>query len=153
MTLRLRRSTDLISKTKIAILTHTPLWKACLQREFAQQEISWALDIDQLMQEVANRNWSTVIVELVSESIVEDCQKVLLASRHIHQTRFFAVGNARLRDWLPLILTCGFAECCCNPGKLPKLVSQALIVDKHGFQENETIEEKVFKRLPWKPVP
>ena len=138
------------SKTKIAILTHTPLWKACLQRELGQTEISWALDIDQLLEEVATQHRSTVIVELLPGSILDDCHKILLASRHLHQTRFFAVGDDRLRFWLPLILTCGFADCCRSVGRLPKLVAQARFVEKNGFQENETIEEKVLKGLPWK---
>ena len=140
------------SKTKIGILTRSPLWKACLQREMGQSEISWALDIDQLIEEVATQELSTVIIELLPGTIVDDCHKVLLASRNLHQTRFFAVGDGQLRFWLPLILTCGFADCCRSAGRLPKLVSLVRFVEKNCFQASETIEEKVLKGLPWKPA-
>ena len=123
-----------------------------MQRELGQSEISWALDIDQLIQEVATQDLPSVIVELSPKSIVDDCDKVLLASRHLPQTRFFAVGGAQLRSWLPLILTCGFAGCCRSAGGLPKLVSLVRFVEKSRFQEKETIEEKVLKGLPWKPA-
>ena len=84
-----RRLTELEQTKKIAILTRTPLWKACLQRNFHQTEISWALDIDTLVEEVAGQELLTVIIELVPAAIVEDCRKVLLTSQALPANPFF----------------------------------------------------------------
>ena len=137
---------------KIVILTRSALWKACLQRNFNPTEISWALDIDALLEEVAVQTRPAVVIELVLDSIVEDCRKVLLTSQHCHRTRFFAVGDGNLQPWLPLIRVCGFADCCRNVGALPKLISQVRREDESFPRDNLTIEERVLTGLPWKPV-
>jgi hypothetical protein len=147
-----RRLTELEHSRKIAILTRTPLWKACLQRNFHQTEISWALDIDTLMEEVAEQELLTVIIELLPVSIVEDCRKVRLTSQHCHRTRFFAVGDRKLQSWLPLIRVCGFADCCRDVGALSKLISRVRRKDETCSRDNLTIEERVLSELPWKPV-
>lgn len=148
----LRRLTELGLSRQIAILAQTPLWKAWLRRNFNQTEISWALDIDALMKEVAEEECLTVIIELTPATIVEDCCKVRLSTQHCDQTCFFAVGDGKLQPWLPLIRVCGFADCCIKAEAMPKLISRIRHNVENHSPDNLTIEQRVSSELPWKPV-
>ncbi len=140
------------TKARILILARTPLWKACLQRGLDGSEISWALDVDSLLQEAAVKQPPTVVIELVQDGLEENCRKIFFGSVRCYRTRFFAVAGEDLRQWLPLIRVCGFVDCCSHVGALPKLIWQIRRNDQTCHLEELSIEEKVQIGLPWKSV-
>ena len=140
------------SKARTLVLARTPFWKACLQRGLDGTEISWALDIDSLLQEAAAKQPSTVVIELAQDCVVEDCRKIFRCSDHCYRTRFFGVAGGNLRAWLPLIRVCGFVDCCCDVGALPKLIWRIRRNDQTCHVKKVSIEERVLIGLPWKSV-
>jgi hypothetical protein len=146
--------------SKIFILSHSVHHNSRLMDLFPGQRLSWALDIDGLLKEVAgSKEFSTAIIELRVGSgmdsgigsVIEDCEKVFqLAICNASNTNFFAIGSDELRPWLPLIRNCGFS------GYFPaeKLPDLKIPIERQqqirGYAE-DTIEERVHADLPWSP--
>ena len=137
---------------KISIFARSPSWKSCFKREFAGKNLSWALDIDGLLKEVAQFTGRAVVVELTADTIADDCRRVFLASNQANQTRFFAVGDIGLTPWLPLIRVCGFADCCLSIGDQSGFVSRISTHFKTLADSDQTMEERIIERLPWRPA-
>lgn len=144
---------------KISILTRTSAGKSAVEQQLANNNISWALDIDGLLGEVATATGSSAaIIELKLDTIVDDCHKVFQASvANSSDLRIFAVGASEIKHWLPLIRVSGFSACwhtlaCLNQMRLPINRHFQSRRSQNQFSDDETIEERVWASLPWKPA-
>ncbi len=137
----------------IRVFSHTSLWKSLLKRSFDNQKIIWALDADDLINEVDHGVTDVAILELASPSLVSDCHKVFQATIGGCQTRFFAVGNATLEPWLPVIRVCGFSDCCQSPAHLERFKARITTYLGNRTKEPMSVEDWVANNLPWNSPP
>jgi len=101
---------------KIAVLTRSIAWKSSIERllmrELSQGKIAWALDIEDLMSEVADQTHAAGVVELTVEHAVSDIRYLNLHRANCPAARFFAVGDEWLKDESLTLRECGFSGDC-----------------------------------------
>ncbi len=141
------------SKMKISILSHSPYHNSRLSDQFSSHRLSWALDIDGLLKEVAvAQEASIAIVELRSQTLAKDCEKVFqLAICNASNAVFFAIGGEEIRPWLPLVRHCGFAGYF-PPERLRELRIPIERQQRNRGYTEDSIEDQVFAGLPWTPT-
>ena len=143
------------TRTSFCVLARSVAWKSSLEKRLpecsGQARIAWALDIDDLLSEVALSGVTFVIVELHKNSVAEDCRKISLATTDLPQARFFALADADLKNWLPLIRVCGFTDCYGSVERLDRLASMIRRHIQSQPVDEKSVEERVCESLPWKP--
>jgi hypothetical protein len=136
----------------LSAFTRSSAWKSIIERRFSNAKICWALDIDDVLAEVAGVQHRPVIIELTANQLESDCRKVLLASNHPCQARFFAVGSSWLEDYLAAVRSSGFVDACCSIAQFDHLQRLIHRQFQHAATLDLSVEEQVIESLPWKPI-
>ena len=136
----------------LSVVARSTTWRAIIERQFADAKISWALDIDDVLAEVERTRGRPVVIELAENRLAEECRRVLSASNHPCQSRFFAIGANWNDNDLALIRSSGFVDICTSAAGFRQL--QRLIRNqfRRAAEFRLTIEEQVSENLPWKPA-
>jgi hypothetical protein len=143
------------SQPSFCVLTRSLAWKFAMEYQlcegFRQAKVVWALDIDDLLSEVAASNATVTIVELNQDSVVDDCRKIDKATTGLPRARFFAVAEPGLKNWLPLIRVCGFADSYWSVHRLERMTNAIRRCMQTLSNDAKSIEDRVSERLPWRP--
>ncbi len=142
----------MLRRPLLSVFVRTAAWKAIVEQRFSNAKIRWALDIDDVLAEVALDRHRPVILELDENQLESDCRKVLLASNHPCQARFFAAGSSWLENYRVLVRASGFVDACCSIAEFKHLQQLIERQFQHAASFPLSIEEQVIENLPWKPV-
>jgi hypothetical protein len=137
---------------RIGVLTRSRLWNSLLKRRLCQQDIDWAIDVDELLSRDVSHPPEVAILELNVGSLPADCQLIFERVAAGSPTKYFAVGDSNLLFWLPWIRGCGFLDNCFGLSDFEHFASTIETVLDCGKSDAIDIETWVEQNLPWKPI-
>lgn len=137
---------------KISILTRSQSWSSLMANRFCDIKICWALDIDDVLMEVAQSVGRPVVIELAEHHLESDCVKIAAAANRTSQSRFFAVADNWCQPYSASIRSSGFVDVCSSIAEfdhLEQLIRRQLL---RSVTDSRSIEQRVRDGLPWIPT-
>ena len=132
-------------------------WQSVIKRELGRSlpeaQLVTATDLDSAVQGVTEFQLRgepvVLLVELQPRSVDVDAAQIWGATQHWSTAAVFAVGAAELGPWSSLLRCCGLIDYCLLPHQFSTLIP-AIEKFFQLYPAVRSIEEQVWRRLPWK---
>ena len=137
---------------QVAVLTRSQHWNSILKRWLTQEPIHWLFQLGELTGDLQEDPPQVAIIELVEETLEQDCLAVFEKKTLGWETKLFAVADSEMAFWLPLIRSCGFLHLATeNSGhnRMREIVNTYM---KSLTSPTIDIEQRVAMELPWSPL-
>lgn len=136
----------------LIVLSRTRAWESAIRKQDWHFNVTWALDFDDIELEAAAHPGSAAVIEFsteVASSLIS--QLVDLANSPYH-LRLLVVGDHEAFQWRRQLLATGVAGFFWTPTQV-RLIGK--LAERHFTTmtgQLQTLEERVWADLPWKPL-